>query len=345
MSVTTACVCLVTAACTHRDQDATDSSVTTGAEHDGAPEGTAPPEATAPGDAPSSPANPGFEVVALDGETIDADRDRRIPYRVYAPVGQTGPTPVVLVSHRGRGSERGYRSGGHLGKTLAAGGYVAVHVGHLRSARGDRQLDDRPADVSYLLDQLDEGALVLPARFGGTVDTSRVGHTGHSFGAYTAHALGGATFERTYTDSRIDAIAPISPQGPDQFGAFDHGPGDSTWSTVTIPAYNLVGGEEADMNVVGTIKRTGWRLVPFESYPERGDKFLTVIAGQDHSDMWSSGSQEVERFIAEQILRFFDVYLDGDPSVDPCTIGVGELTAAETSRRASSVDTLLADCP
>ena len=61
--------------------------------------------------------------------------------------------------------------------------------------------------------------------------------------------------------------------------------------------------------------------------------------------MWNRGSQDVERFIAEQILRFFDAYLDGDPSVDPCTIGVGELTAAKTSRRASSVDTLLADCP
>ena len=162
VSATTACACLVAVACTHRDQDATDASLTTSAEHEGDLEGTARPEGNAPREAPVPSASRGFEVVALDGETIDADRNRRIPYRVYAPAGPAGPIPVVLVSHGGSGSERGYRSGGHLGKTLAAGGYIAVHVGHLRSARGDRQLDDRPADVSHLLDQLDEGALVLP---------------------------------------------------------------------------------------------------------------------------------------------------------------------------------------
>ncbi|MEL6891708.1 MAG: hypothetical protein AAFP84_08940, partial [Actinomycetota bacterium] len=133
--------------------------------------------------------------------------------------------------------------------------------------------------------------------------------------------VGGATFDRTFTDERIDAIAPISPQGADQFSAFDDGPDDNTWTTVTIPAYNLVGGDEIDTNATGTIDEPGWRLTPFERYPAVGDKFLTVIDGQDHRDMWQDGSIEVNAFIATEITEFFLVYVVGDPTADACSIG------------------------
>jgi hypothetical protein len=302
---------------------------------------------TTPGDGTAEtseqPRGP-FEVVTLDGQVVDDSRDRSVPYRVYAPVGLSGPVPVVLVSHGGSGNSTGYARGGHLGSTFAAGGFLAVHVGHVESTT-DHQVVDRPADVSHVLDRLADATLPLPADFVGTPDLEQVGHTGHSFGAYTSHAVGGATFDRTFTDDRVDAIAPISPQGADQFGAFDRGPTDNTWVTVTIPAYNLVGGDEADSNVRGTIEEEGWRLTPFRRYPAEGDKFLTVIDGQGHSDMWRTGSDEVRSFIAEQILAFFDVYVRGDTTVDACMIGEGELVGTSTRRLPDETDTRLGNCP
>jgi hypothetical protein len=285
-----------------------------------------------------------FDVVTGDGEVLDASRERLILYRVYAPAGAAGPVPVILVSHGGTGSERGHRSAGHLGSTFATGGYLAIHVGHLPSTRPGQHRIDRPADISFVLDRLADGTLALPGGFEGEPDLQRVGHTGHSFGAYTSHAVAGATYDRTFTDERVDAIAPISPQGPDQFGAFDRGPDDNTWLTVALPAYNLVGGDEVDSNAVDTIVRPGWRLVPFERYPGTSDTFLTVIDGQDHRDMWSTGSDEVEQFVAEQILRFFDVYVRDDGTIDACTIGEGGLDGSTTRRRAAASETRLDDC-
>lgn len=310
---------------------------------------TSPSTATSEANRTSTPTPPTtvattFEVVLFDGEVLDLARDRRIPYRVYAPIGTTAAVPVVLVSHGGTGHEWGSRTGGHLGSTFAAGGYLAIHVGHLPSRRLAQHRIDRPADVSFLLDRLADNTLPLPAEFSGTADLSRVGHTGHSFGAYTSHALAGATFDRTFTDERIDAIAPISPQGPDQFRAFDRGPNDNTWRTVTVPVYGLIGGDEVDSNAVDSIVRPGWRLVPFERYPGTSDTLVTIIDGQDHRDMWSSGGPDVETFVATNILRFFDVYVRGDADADACLIGDGTLPGVTTQRRPATSGSRLTAC-
>lgn len=287
---------------------------------------------------PTASAAPGAALVAavsvaeLDGEIVDDARDRSIPYRAYAPVGVGGAVPVVLVSHGGLGSDTGYTRGSHLGSTFAADGFLAIHVGHRRSAAGDRQVFDRPADITALLDALAAAELELPTEFTGTPDLERIGHVGHSYGAYTSHAVGGAVFDRDLTDPRIDAIVPISPAGHDQFGAFDDGAGNTTWSTVTIPAFNLVGGEEMDINAVGTIDRPGWRRVPYDNYPDEGDKYLVVIDGQTHSDMWRTGANEVAAFIAREVSDFLARYVAGDMRVDACDIGVADLTYTTVER-------------
>lgn len=329
------------AACSSSPEDAASSSTT---EPTGPTDTTASPETTetsAPREDPAA----SYAVITIDGEVRDPTRDRRIPYRIYAPAALTGDIPVILVSHGGTGSESGYTRAPHLGSTFAAAGLMAMHVGHLPSATDAGQLFDRPADVTFLLDQLETGDVELPDGFAGAPDLARVGHTGHSFGAYTSHAVGGATYATgTFRDPRIDAIAPISPQGADQFGAYDRGPDDSTWRTVTIPAYNLVGGAEVDTNAIGSLSVPGWRLTPFGRYPGTADTFLTVIDGQTHSDMWNSGSDEVATFIAQQMRDFFLAYVAGSETIDAC--GIGEPTLpATTDRRAGSGDSLLQDCP
>jgi pimeloyl-ACP methyl ester carboxylesterase len=308
-----------------------------------APESTAAPATTDSTAAPTTTEVAAAEVIVTDGELFDEARNRRIPYRMYTSSISSGSTPVVLVSHGGMGSETGWTRGAHLGTAFAERGFVAVHVGHLPSPTPGGQLTDRPADVSFVLDRFADGTIEPPA--GITADLDRVGHTGHSYGAYTSHAVGGATYASTYVDDRIGAIAPISPQGAGQFGAFDNGGTDTTWHTVDIPAYNLVGGAEVDSNAIGTIDEPGWRLTPFERYPGTRDTFLTVVDGLDHQDMWNSGSDDVEQFIAQAIADFFSVYVAASPNVDPCTIGEPVAAVpAETTRRPGSVDSRLDGC-
>jgi hypothetical protein len=312
---------------------------------------TTEPVATAEPAVPSTSATTAttatYEVATLEGSVTDPARDRQIPYLVYAPVGLGGAVPLILVSHGGMGNARGHLAAPHFGTSFAAGGFVAIHVGHLPSDAPAGQLSDRPADITFLLDQLEAGAIEMPDGFTGTVDLTRVGHTGHSFGAYTSHAVAGATYASTsgtYRDERIDAIAPISPQGPDQMGGFDRGPDDNTWMTVTIPSYNLIGGAEVDSNAVDTIVRPGWRLAPFDRYPGTSDTFRSIVADQNHGDMWRTGSPEVQQFITGEILQFMRIYVAGDTSADPCDIGVGALSSVSLERRPAETGSLLGTC-
>lgn len=325
-------------ACSGDDDAVVDPATTVSSTTELAPDTTRSTDGDLPADRPT------HEVIVFDGEVVDDARDRRIPYRVYAPEDVTGPVPVVLVSHGGVGSETGYQRGGHLGSTFAADGMLAVHVGHVRSTVPRGQVTDRPADVSIVLDRIEDGTLPLPDGFAGTADLGRVGHTGHSFGAYTSHALAGADYGRpSARDPRIDAIVPISPQGAGQFGAFDRGPDDSTWTPVTVPVFSLVGGDEIDSDAVDSIERPGWRLQPFDRYPDAADRILTIVPDQDHSEMWNDGSAEVEAFIAGEIADFFRVYVAGDASVDACTIGGGDLDV-DTRRLPSASGSRLQDC-
>ena len=245
-----------------------------------------------------------------DGNVVDTTRARTIDYRVYYPVAYSCKTPLILVSHGGNGSTSAYQRLEHLGSTYAAAGFVALHIGHRPSSSPAQHLLDRPADVSFILDRLMDGSLALPGNFGGEVDFDAIGHAGHSFGAYTAHALGAAVFTQgVFTDARVRAIVPLSPQGPGQFGAFDEGAANNSWRTVSVPAYDLIGSEELDRDATGKIMMKGWRLYPFARYPNVQDKYAVVLPGQDHDDMGDKGSPEVKTFIGMNTKAFFETYL------------------------------------
>jgi dienelactone hydrolase len=69
-------------------------------------------------------------------------------------------------------------------------------------------LADRPQDISFVLDQVLAGKTsVDPA----AIDADRIGMYGHSAGGYTTLAVAGGTVSGTLPDSRIKAIAPLSP--------------------------------------------------------------------------------------------------------------------------------------
>lgn len=286
-----------------------------------------------------------ISVRVVDGEVTDAARDRRIPFRAYLPDGAVGDLPVVLVSHGGDGSPVGYRTAPHLGTAYAEAGFIAIHIGHLASGGPLRHRIDRPADVSFVLDRLEDETLPLPEPSTARADLTRVAHVGHSYGAYTAHALAGADFgDAAAADPRIDAIVPLSPQGAGQFGGYDNGSGATSWSTVTVPVYTLIGSQEMNDNALGTTYPEGWRLTPFRNYPGTSDTFVTVIDGQQHSDLWRTGSDEVKSFIADQTSLFLLIYVAGEQSLDACDIGQGS-ELFDTQRATATEGSLILQCP
>lgn len=303
-----------------------------------------------PGPAAPDPAPP--FAMAFEDRTVrytsSAGTARDVAVRVWFPEGPSAPAPVVLVSHGGDGSSQGHTTFAHLAREYSAAGYVTLVLNHLPSSGVAQHQRDRPADVTAVLDAVLGGRVALPAAFRGTLDAQRIGHVGHSWGAYTSHAVGGARFDQgTFRDPRVKAIVPLSPQGPGQFGAFDAEPdlslpsNDNSWASVTIPAYNLVGELEQNGPVGDPDRAENWRLFPFERYPLTGDKFLSILLGQNHDDLGNGGTPEVQRFIARNTRRFFDGYLRGRTD-SLCAIGFTDALPGTLTRRRVHAETGLA---
>lgn len=137
----------------------------------------------------------------------DQRRNRNIPTDLYVPVfGAAMPTsiPVVVYSH-GYGETRS-TAAPYL-ELLASYGFVVIapeHIGSdyqyqqdlLAGLRQDSfaasEFVDRPLDVSYVLDVLEQKNA---AEFGNRLNLQQVGAVGHSFGGYTVLMLAGATVD------------------------------------------------------------------------------------------------------------------------------------------------------
>lgn len=259
-----------------------------------------------------------YAVAHRDGTIKDTSRDRDIAFRWRYPLEAAGDTPLILISHGGYGSDRGYTAYPHLGSTYARLGFITLTINHLRSANEQRHRYDRAVDVSFIIDVLLannwQGTAVgdklpPPADFSGTIDFRHIGLTGHSFGGFTANAIAGADHAptmgiRNFRDPRVRAVVPISAQGEFRFGTYDYGPEENSWAGVSIPVYALAGAAEGGND---------WRRTAFDRYPPVGDKFYTVGAGQGHAQMGNSGSDEVRRLIAWNTALFFHAYLRAPP--------------------------------
>ncbi len=141
----------------------------------------------------------------------DEARKRQIVTDIYLPTGLNGKVPLALLSH-GLGSDR--TEFGRFGEQLASYGVVVVNLEHPGSNGGfmkrffrgyekeffdANEFIDRPRDVSFVLDEVER-------LFPGRVDTQNVAMLGHSFGGYTAMALGGATVDFNYLAKECDRL-------------------------------------------------------------------------------------------------------------------------------------------
>ncbi len=225
-----------------------------------------------------------FTVEDLD--VSDPKRQRQIPVRIYIPDSKS-PSPVVLFSHGLGGSRAGNR---YMGEHLAKCGYVVVVLQHMgsdtsvwqnvsprermqamRQAASADNLFLRVGDVKTVLDSLNSWNQDSKHLLSGRLDMSRVGMSGHSFGAHTTQAVSGQVFplfQKKYTDSRIKAAIAYSPSSPEA------GDPRKSFSQVSVPWMLMTGTE--DVAPIGN-QNVEKRLAVFDSLPSTIDRYQLVL--------------------------------------------------------------------
>ncbi len=133
------------------------------------------------------------------GLTVNYDFDSDI----YVPRGLTEPAPIVIISHGFGDVKESFR---FLAEHLASYGFIAILTDHVGSDLAYRQtylegrlntllspmeFVNRPQEISFLIDRLEELTATSP-EWSEIADLTRIGVVGDSLGASTALALAGA---------------------------------------------------------------------------------------------------------------------------------------------------------
>lgn len=281
--------------------------------------------------APTALAAGAREVEVRYGEWRDAARDGRVvPFKVYAPAGR-GPFPVVIHSH-GLGGNR--EASTYILQAVAEAGFLVVTLQHAGSDTGLLQGQGRPTnpsdrvalgragmtpavaqarygDVPFALDQLARDPDLKPLS-----DLSRVGMSGHSYGALsTLVAVGQRTPAArgvSFAEPRIKAAitySPNKPRGDDPVAAF---------ARIRTPMLHFTGTE--DRTPFDLEANPFERTAPYQAI-QGADQFLIILNGADHGlfggrrrtprQMRPRDPQHMEVVKAETV-RFWRAYLAGD---------------------------------
>jgi len=287
--------------------------------------------------------DPKFQAETRELTAHDARRNRDIPVRIYLPANEK-PAPVVLFSHGLGGSRAGSK---FLGEHWAARGYIVVFLQHagsddavwrdvapkerldaLREAASLENFLLRVKDVPAVLDQLETWNASGP--LAGRMDLTKIGMSGHSFGAVTTEAVSGETFPTTgkkLNDSRIRAAVILSPSTPKSTSA------EKAFGNVTIPWLLMTGTK--DVTFVGDADLES-RLGVYPAL--RGaPKYQVVLDKAEHSaftDRALPGDRETRnpshhRAIVALSTAFWDAYLRGDKNALAWLNGAGPGTVLE----------------
>jgi predicted dienelactone hydrolase len=262
----------------------------------------------------------------IDLTVKDDARKRAIPIRVYLPAGVKN-APVVLFSHGLGGSREGST---FLGEHWSARGYVAVFLQHpgsdesvwksvgplrrmaaLKKAANAENFLLRVKDVSAVLDQLEKWNTAKDNVLAGMMDMSRVGMSGHSFGAITTQAVTGETAgdaNLNYTDPRLKAAIIFSPSSPKNKAT-----PKEAFKNVKIPWLLMTGTK--DVAPVGDIDIES-RLAVFPALP-KGNKYELVLFDAEHSvftdrDTKEKSNPNHHKVILALSTAFWDAYLKND---------------------------------
>ena len=275
----------------------------------------------------------------VDVTLKDETRDKSLPVTIWYP--STGRNyPVIIFSHGAGGSPTGYAK---LLEYWAEHGYVVIAPTHADAQHGGlfdvkSALDstgspedrvNRVADVTFLVGALNSIAAKIP-QLKDKMDKSDIGVGGHSYGAYVAMVVGGATVDldgsghaKSYRDRRVRSVLLMSPQGVGRMELTS-----SSWNDFTIPMLLMTGSLDRPFgNVDGTSRTDPYRLAP------SGHKYQLYIDGANHlsfCDVMSNlpqrprlflnsrtgplTQQEIYEFVKAGSLAFWDCTLKGSTS-------------------------------
>jgi predicted dienelactone hydrolase len=288
--------------------------------------------------------DPAFRAETRDLTVHDAARNRDLPVRIYLPADQKA-APVVLFSHGLGGSRAGSK---FLGEQWAARGYVAVFLQHpgsddatwknsapmerMESLREAASLGNfllRVKDVPAVLDQLEVWNKSGP--LAGRLDMTKVGMSGHSFGALTTEAVSGETLPasgKKLTDARIRAAVIFSPSAPRSTTA------ERAFGDVKVPWLLMTGTN--DVAAIGDADMNS-RLSVYPAL-HGAPKYQVVLDKAEHSaftDRALPGDREPRnpnhlRVILALSTAFWDAYLRGDKDALGWLNGAGPRSIMES---------------
>jgi len=234
--------------------------------------------------------------VVGDIQLTDHRRDREVPVKIYYPDAD-GRFPVIIFSHGTGGSQESFA---HLSRFWSSYGYVSIHPTHLGSdigalnkygflelmeiSRTTSLLQDRPQDISYIIDSLAALEQLVP-QLTGKMERGAIGVSGHSAGAYTTMLLAGASATMpsgekvNLRDRRVRSFLAISPQGttPPGFDKYLWGLEQDSWSEIAAPMMTVSGSKDKGWEG----RPPSWKVEAFDNMPP-GDKYHLLIQGAGH---------------------------------------------------------------
>tara|TARA_Y100001934_G_scaffold88768_1_gene110157 strand:- start:3537 stop:4472 length:936 start_codon:yes stop_codon:yes gene_type:complete len=258
-------------------------------------------------------------------EPVDVSRSRTVPLKIYYRPSPR-PQPVILYSH-GLGGSRA--DNGYLARHWAAGGYIAVFMQHAgsdeqvwKSAPREKRRETlflaanvqnflhRNRDVSFVIDTLEVWNRHQAHALNGSMDLSRIGMSGHSFGAVTTLSVAGQKFRgnRRFPEPRIHAFLAMSPSPSKQLSH------EESFGHLHQPILLMTGTH--DGSPVNPALMPAARLEVFKALPAT-DKFQLVLKGGTHfafSDKPRYQNQRNpvhHRAIRAISLKFWEAYLGG----------------------------------
>ncbi len=247
------------------------------------------------------------------------DRKRRkdIEVRVTYPLSKVGQFPVVIFSHGAGGSKDVYL---YLTRYWASRGYVCIQPNHSDSldtensaldkaekmkavlkglARDYSGWENRSKDIGIIIDSLP----LLQKRISAKMNVNKIALAGHSYGAFTATLIAGASVPAPNSarlglciDERVGAIIAFSPQGVRRNEAGFGFRNQHDWDGVKIPAMFITGTQD----LIG-LSTPADRRAPFE-YSPPGNKFFLMVQGANHMTFAGIEKGGIEGFAGGELL-------------------------------------------